>query len=110
MWRDLHTWGVDDEQAGNLELELVALAQVLGPRADVGARHIRGADLLRDAARLAVLHVGPSHVVQDLRFACSTAHNCLSCRHHEVIGSSTLLRSRGGAGDLWRGGTGGFAS
>lgn len=70
----VQTWSVDDEQARDLELELAALAQLLRPRADVGSGHISRTNLLGDAASLAVLHVGPPHIVQDLRLACISAH------------------------------------
>lgn len=67
------TWRVDDEEARQLELEVLALAQGLGARADGVARHVRGADLLRDAARLALLHARAPHVVQQLGLACIAA-------------------------------------
>jgi hypothetical protein len=61
--------GVDDQQAGQLEVEGAALAQHLGARQQRVARDVGGPDLLGDAARLAVLHVGAPDVVQDLGLA-----------------------------------------
>ncbi len=72
----LRAWRVDDEQAGDAQVELAAFAQRLRARADVGAGHVGRADLLRDATRLAVLHVRPPHVVQDLRLACRIRAKC----------------------------------
>ena len=71
-------WGVDDEKAWELQCKVLALLKPLRTLADVIARHIRRANLLRDAARLTVLHVGAPHVVQDLSFPCTSGHRHLS--------------------------------
>ena len=57
---------VDDQQAGQLEVKLAALAELLGTLHECVGRDIRGTNLLGDTARLPVLHVGTSDVVQDL--------------------------------------------
>lgn len=96
--RESCTWRVDDQQAGHPQVELLPLAaQLLRAGPDVGGGHIRGADLLRDAARLAVLHVRPPHIVQDLRLACTDTSPVLvlqlSCR--EDFGDlSCTIRTR----------------
>ena len=56
----------------DLELELLAvLPHGRSALADVVARHVGGANLLRDASRLTVLHVRSPHVVQNLGLPCS---------------------------------------
>mmetsp|Transcript_18383 Transcript_18383/g.46452 ORF Transcript_18383/g.46452 Transcript_18383/m.46452 type:complete len:737 (-) Transcript_18383:1874-4084(-) len=60
---------VDHQQAGQLHVERAADAQRLGALVDGVRGHEGGTNLLRDAARLAVLHVGAADVVQDLGLA-----------------------------------------
>ena len=62
------TGGVDDEQTGNIEVE-VALVEGEGALLDGRLRNIRRADLLSDATRLAVLNVRATDVVENLRLA-----------------------------------------
>lgn len=74
------TWGVNDEEAGQLQFKLLALAQRLRAHADGIAGHVCGADLLRDTTCLTLLHARSPYIVQQLRFACtcislSTVHN-----------------------------------
>ncbi len=77
------TWGVDDEEARQLELKLLALAQGLCAHADGVARDVGGADLLRDAACLTLLHTRPPYVVQQLRLACKAPSTLVErpCHH-----------------------------
>ena len=73
-WEGDHTWSVDDEEPRDSQLELLPVfAQAGGPLRNVLAWHVGGANLLRDAACLPVLHVGAPHLVQNLRFACRRA-------------------------------------
>ncbi len=55
MPKRLVTRRVDDEQAGQLERILLEFGNHLALLLDHGDGHIRGTDLLRDAARLSVL-------------------------------------------------------
>ena len=64
-----HAWRVDDEQPRQLQMQLRLLQQRGRALAQRIARHVRGANLLRDAARLALLHAGTPDVVQQLGFA-----------------------------------------
>lgn len=77
------TWRVNYEQAGHPQVERAAVAEALGADADVVTRHIGGTDLLSDAPSLAILHVGSSHVVQNLGFACEPR----LCRRHQMLWS-----------------------
>jgi hypothetical protein len=59
---------VDNQQPRQLELLLCELLAHLCLLEDGFARDVGGSDLLRDAARLAVLDVGAPQLVQDLCF------------------------------------------
>ena len=60
---------VDNEEARYFEQVMENVAGHSGSLDDRLQRHIRGADLLRDAAGLVVLHFGAAQIVEDLCFA-----------------------------------------
>lgn len=60
---------VDDEQTGDPDLLRVETQDHLALLLDGRERDVSGADLLRDPASLALLHVRPAQLVQDLCLA-----------------------------------------
>lgn len=60
---------VDDQEAGDLQVQVDLALALVQVAPQVVLREPGRADLLRDAARLAALHVGSSQLVQDLGLA-----------------------------------------
>ena len=87
------TWCVNDEQTRQLETRLLAVGpQSLSASQQSIIRHIGGTNLLCDAASLAVLHIGASHIVQQLGFACGRPHD------YHTVGDMQKLNDKGKEG------------
>lgn len=79
------TWGVDDEETGNLELELAIGVDDRRLLLDCIDREVRCADLLRDASRLALLDVGLPDLVEQLGLSGIDVPENTANRRAEVV-------------------------
>eukprot|EP00047_Mylnosiga_fluctuans_P020093 m.88781 g.88781 ORF g.88781 m.88781 type:complete len:627 (-) comp8382_c6_seq1:70-1950(-) len=77
--------GVDDHQAGDLQLKALRLLHALDPGGDLVVWHKCGTDLLCDTASLALLHVRAANVVEQLGLAgVDVAQDGNDCRPQHV--------------------------
>ena len=69
-----HTWGIDNKQARQFEIALLAVgSQGLCALEQGVFRNIGGANLLRDTTGFTILHVCAPHVVENLGFPCTSS-------------------------------------
>ena len=83
---------VDDEQTGDLQRQVVEFGHHFGLFFDGVDGDVGGADLLGDSTGLAVLDVGPSQFVQNLRLARVDVAQDANHRRPQHLDAAILLR------------------